>query len=1384
MSDAPLQLGNAKFAAMVTQRNPYSALTLIDGQNREISQDQKDIRRPGSMVYNSQTWAAVASFYAWKYVQNGKPVVRVLQDSEDGSIYDMTGLTTKTRLFTKAANAGPARFLGLNTELFFDDSVEQKKIVQSGLTWQPSTLYDGPATSDEPLGDFIVDPNGNLQQAVGALTLGITSVAIAGNVLTLTFDQSQLQNPTGAPVGAVGTGGQIGTAPLYAKVSALNSLGLETAASSESTLVNVVGPNGSVTWTWPPVTGAVSYRLYFGITPGGENAYLPSTGNTVTQTTLTGTAGTPPANNNAIDDSLPTNLQFMVGIQLTLSGITNASFLNSQTVTILSVTPGGNGSNIITAAFTHADYPSALDTGFAGSGNGISRTTAPTWGASLGNVTQDGGAQWINRGSQLQNWGIATPTAAPTAVQQKSNTLPAWQADTYYTTSGLIVDPNGNVQQVTVYGNTGGTVPTFATTPGNQTSDGSVVWTCLGPSMWQPSTAYSAGSYLQAVDAAGDVAFYQAQNNGTSGTAVPAFATAFGSLTADNSINWKNIGIGAQYGDITAATSNGGWASIPLANGGSVILNANLNLAAGQAIPLPAGFLASNMLAWTTAGSGNAGGQLRGVASSGTTSGLATTMWQLRSGSTASVPSNWMAVAWSADAGITPQLIGNFTQIAFTTINGDEMAFVLGQQENAAIPTPTGFTATNFLGIVGMATVDGTSNGMYGVQAASYDSAGNLSTKYNDNDGNSFPGKGNVAGFFWKNGGSITRTTLAAGAAIIIPLAGTSQMALTAQTVDSGGSFTLPSGFGQASVTATVAMGAYHATGDNNVCHGWNLNLYGFSFSSNLFDGGGNYTTAYGNIFAIASIGGTTPIVNTQEVDDSNGNLEQLQQSGRSGASNPTWATTTGAFTTDGGAIWLNIGIGSGGFTEPTFYVYGYKNLITKHVSTTSAASVQIQPAAGYGALVSGVYSQDPQVGSVVIFRPAQGQSTPIYVDEIPNNPAGGTWSYFDQIPDADLNPLIPAPVDHANDPPPARMTAPVYHVKRVFAIVDNLVVWSGGPDVITGSGDESFAPLDSWPIPATPVKLFPLTLQQGGLLIFTDAGIYILLGLGTASNPFYVTSYYDSINLLSYDAADTYATDIFMIEGAKKVSMISPAYPFDPNSGYVEIGFPIGNLLEAFDPSTATLSWNVQSSKETAMYVSDGASSWYRMSKMPPGQQGVLWHTMATIEGGTSVVQSVETTPGKHELLIGPPSATPGPILKRDDTRTFWTDNGTPYPSWDVRGVPILAITGSETEIVQIAAKSLAIGARPAVSILLGEVENSATRPWQPLEITTTDPPLQRPSQSTYSDRYSALQNGEPVLTDTVQIKFDYGTQAVGDQLLNWDVVANTEAERTVGIV
>jgi hypothetical protein len=443
---------------------------------------------------------------------------------------------------------------------------------------------------------------------------------------------------------------------------------------------------------------------------------------------------------------------------------------------------------------------------------------------------------------------------------------------------------------------------------------------------------------------------------------------------------------------------------------------------------------------------------------------------------------------------------------------------------------------------------------------------------------------------------------------------------------------------------------------------------------------------------------------------------------------------------------------------------------------------------------LEGPNTTDPQCDEIWIWRRPQAGATLILLDTIPNPSIGAaaTWTYRDVSTDLDLFAQIPAPITNSADPPDPTMTAPVYHLQRLFAIVDNRVVWSAGPDAVTGSGNTSFPPGNSLSFTAQPIRLIPITVQNGGVLVLTTDGVRIILGTGQAGNGFYETNYYASVSLLSYNAVDVYNNQIFLMESNRKVSTIAVEYPFNPQTGYTEVGFPIGDQFKKvttggivsplYNPATAYLSWNVQDSGETGMYVADGQVGWFRLGLIMPPEEGMNWSPRAAIAAGTSAVQSIETAPGTHQLLVGPPAGTPGPILCRDASGSVWTDNGAAYPAWDVKGVTLLCSTGEWAETAHIATKSKAVGARPIISILLNEIAPSVERPWNVLELDTksNDPPMQRPSKSVYSDRYVLAQNGEEDTGDSIMTRFDYGTQAVGDELLDWGMFASVHNERS----
>lgn len=957
--------------------------SMIDGLNWELKVKLTGGRAPGSSVWNSNTFDAINSFYAWKYIQDTEEIIRTIVDCTDSHIYDATA-NSKTDLFTKTG-AKKTRFLGVNTELFFGDGIDTQKIVQSQYAWGAHKTFTP--------GSFIVDSNRNLQVAYGDITVAVTNIAIDTNVLTVTLDPNDL--------------------------------------------------------------------------------------------------------------NLPDNLMWLVGLQLTFSGLTTATFLNGQTVTIDTVPQGvpATASNVFTASFTHADYPSATDTGSVTSGAGETGATQPAWSTTRYDWTQDGSVQWLCYGPNLEKWGIAAPMVRPTTFFQPiPNPYVAWSANTFYKFDKFIMIKGSTMYELTTSGDITDTEPVFDTTPGHTTTWGTAVFTSLGTQQfWTAATAYKVGDIIGATQIC--------INAGTSGATEPPFTIVEGAKFSDgtNGLLWEVIG-GFPSADQLAAEASGGITTVAKNN---VILDSN------------------------------------------------------------------------------------------------------GYLQQIVVSSP--------------------------------------------------------------------------GAGLVLP--------------------------------------------------------------------------------------------------------------GESGASAPAWSTAPGNSTIDGGLTWLNMGAWAPAGTDTTKYYFSWKSSLTQHVSTASPASGAVTNIEGSSVVVQGPSSTDPQVDTIVVWRPAQGQATPVYVDEFPQPRDGGVWSYNDQIPDTsetggpELIPQLIAPINNVNDPPPATVTAPVYHLQRIWTIADNMVQYSGGPDTLVGSGNEAFPPLNIIPYPEQPIKLRPITVNNGGLLVYTTSNVYIILGTGTDTNPFYTTIYMPNVGILNYDAEDIVGSTAYMMTTKKKF------VSFDPSAGYAEQGFPIGDQFmrtttggideDLYDPKTAYVTWHEQNTTDTAVYVADGAVGWWRFGPTASPDNGFTWSPRRQIVGGTSAVQSVETEPGTNQLLIGPPTGTPGPILFRDDSLSAdWSDGQyRDYPAWFVMGNIVLCQSGEIAEIAHIALKStLTTGKRPVVSLLLGEIRATQLAPFESLSITSPDPPMASvggPSLTYFSDRYSALQNGLCPKCDNFQLKIDYGSQNQPDELLTFAIYGRKYAER-----
>lgn len=567
----------------------------------------------------------------------------------------------------------------------------------------------------------------------------------------------------------------------------------------------------------------------------------------------------------------------------------------------------------------------------------------------------------------------------------------------------------------------------------------------------------------------------------------------------------------------------------------------------------------------------------------------------------------------------------------------------------------------------------------------------------------------------------------------------------------------------------------------------------------------------------------STAVYGYQVILDSNGNLQFASVAGTTDTVAPTWNATLYGTTTDGGVTWVCLGPGtillasSVQWAVSQHAVDGTVSTASPVVSTQGPVIGQALPNYPYAALLSyftlaGACVQDPQCDQIWVWRTPQGQSTLILEDQIPidNFYSGGfTWQEMGMADastygNASLNPFIAAPIAKQADPPPTGFLPICFHLGRLWGVFQNQVIYSAGPDAVVGNGNTQFPPNNNVSFIDTAILCFSTTTTQGPtLMVWTTSGLQAIYGQGTPTNPFSDgSSYMARTGILSRFAVDMVGSTLYAMTSTNKLCS------YDPSGGYVEIGFPIGDQFTnvttgspdaatgaLYDPASTYVSWYERNSGDTRLFVSDGAIGWFNFMPTTTPETGGLWNTRAAIVGGTSAVQAIETAPGIFTLLIGPPSGTPGPILMRDPTGAVFGDGAgnTAFPAWDTKGSIGLCDTGEIAEIAHIGLKSRALGARPAVSLLIDEIEagitvDGETTAFEELEFSEhhEDPPNIDPSITMYSDRYTALQGGggsgpapQGPKCDNFQLRIDYGAQTVGDELLKFGIFGAVHKER-----
>jgi hypothetical protein len=988
------------------------------------------------------------------------------------------------------------------------------------------------------------------------------------------------------------------------------------------------------------------------------------------------------------------------GLNINFRGLTVATFLNgydpkNQVITISNVS-----GTTVQAPFVYNNYATTADSGtcyVVEGGTPYSGGTVPVWNTALMGTTTDNVCLWVNRGTPLENFGIVGPTQQTMSFTVNTNSN-SWADNTYYSILDSIIDNNGNLQKVTTSGKSGyygsGSFPTWSTTLGGTTADGTVVWTVVQLGLWNPSApnvttwlpnhTYTNGALITATPTGGSPSVFQLQGF--------AEAQISGAVTA---YLYPGTGSGA----VTQFNH-----SFPLSTGSA------LGSATGNSFlfdPASTSVFGANPIQWAT------------LNSSGTTTGYTTPF-----------PTHTNTYELVVLGNIVFPEAGNYT---ISIVHKDGMFWGMGNSATV-ISGPSNDPRNNTVTAVqGYPVFGGTNTNASGVDLTE-DFVINIPTA------GTYPIEIDYA--YWYHSGQT----------LVLTVNGVNPVPGTISTLRTSG----PTAPTWPAFSSAYAPGYALANETSGQLVWANIGLVtDFSWTTKTY-----YLTN-------SSAG----------IIDSNSYSEIPYESGTTTTLAPTFVKTFNGITSDNpNLIWLNTGkasiVAAGNLSTSAGgwqYCIALVNTLTDTVSNAGPVTTITGSFVGAsGVHLSGglpdVSVIDPQVDYVAIFRTKDGGGTYYLIPPTYNQNTVYTLplseylanGYTDTTLDADLNFLISPALSYENTPPGNVGTGTqgminfTYHLSRLFASTGNIVYWSTGPDTTVGNGNEAWSPSNSFTFPSLVKRIVSTSI---GALIFTVSDVYLIAGKATSSSPLFPTPYIPGLGLLSYNALSTNGTLIYLLTADNQFVELNP------HSGVSQLGNPIGDKLQTWDPSLAYVTWHVSGSRDQALYVSDGSTGWYRLMTTPSPETGQTWCPFATIQGGAKAVQSVEVSPGVTKLLVGP--TTSGPILQRDYSVN--TDNGTAYPAFGTLGSIVLAHPGQLAELVFVTLDSTAVGSHPTVSTLIDEISGT----FESMPSYVPDPTQLPASTTLYGDRFYFSQTQQPAICRHLMLKFSWPAENYANELL-----------------
>lgn len=234
-------------------------------------------------------------------------------------------------------------------------------------------------------------------------------------------------------------------------------------------------------------------------------------------------------------------------------------------------------------------------------------------------------------------------------------------------------------------------------------------------------------------------------------------------------------------------------------------------------------------------------------------------------------------------------------------------------------------------------------------------------------------------------------------------------------------------------------------------------------------------------------------------------------------------------------------------------------------------------------------------------------------------------------------------------------------------------MIFSGGPDVLTGAPNSAFSASDEFPYLANVTRC--VKNSQGLVVFLTNEIDFIAGGPSTAS--FYDVTLAQGVGLASWNGLDIYAGEVCMLSSAGRALIISPSLSIS------DFGFGIADQILTLNPSEAYLPYQ-QVANDNAVYLADAAPAGIAAmrTRSPGNAQGPnpTWSPFATIASGygCGMVQSVEVSTGIKKVLVEGTGAN-GPIL--EPNLNVFTDNGNMFDANFTIGNLLLAHPGQISE-------------------------------------------------------------------------------------------------------